>query len=1401
MYSIQCEIEFNNQTLKIDRTKLVETIEEYSEEAETIIVSGEGGSGKTALIKEFYEKVKGDIPFYIFKAVEFNILDVNGIFNKYGNYSLNEFIEMHKYEDNKFIVIDSAEKLSDLENQDVFKEFLSALFKNSWKIIFTTRYSYLDDLRFQFIEIYKLPFQVMNIENISAKKLKTLSEKYDFKLPNNKRLRKLIQNLFYLDEYLQNYQSIDHRINYSNFKNILWKKKIQKSTERKDNLHIERENCFLNLVRKRCESGLFFVEPEQCSNKALSKLETDEIIKYDSKQGGYFITHDIYEEWALEKIIEREFKTSRDYNDFFEQLGTSLPIRRAFRNWLSEKLIEDIDDIKLFIENVFLEEEIKSFWKDEILVSVLLSNYSQSFFNQFEKIIFRQDQHFLKKIIFLLRIACKEVDNSFLNNFDFKDNNVNLKHVFTKPKGAGWSYTIDFLYNHIDKFNPTNIDYIVPLLQDWNNNNKTSETTRKASLFALHFYNEIEFNDKYRYSSDIKEELIKIILHGASKIQDELKNVFEQIIENDWKNHRSPYFDLCSAILTSTYDNIPIIFCLPDYIIKIANLFWFITENENPLYTYDGIGAEKHYSLTRRCHNDYGPASAFQTPIYWLLKSSLKKTIDFILEFTNKAVKSYAISGFDKSVEEIDIIVDSEIKIKQFISNSLWNMYRGTGAPITPYLLQSIHMALEKYLLEFSKTDNKEIVESWLIYLIKNSKSASITSVITSVVLAYPDKLFNVAKILFKTNELFLYDNMRARSENQAKNLYSIGRGLNYQHKIFEDERIKTCDESHRELSLEDLIRYYQFFGDKNIDEKEFKKRQKVIWKIIDECYSKLADNSNKTDDNKTLRLLLARIDRRKMNPNLEQTDDGLLIDFNPELEEDLQKFSEESIKESNDMMKYTPLKLWATHKFNKNEKYKNYEQYEKNPQLVLKETKEIIDGLNNNNNRNFYLLNSSTPAYTCYTLIKEYDKQLTGDEKEYCKNILIEYAIQPFHPNYQYQIGDGVEVAINTLPFLFKLYPDEKEDFKMIFLLILFDSYPLGEYKRVCDYSIEAILNNLWDISYDDAQAIFLGFLKLKSKFNQLRNKIQSSYNQKNFKNQVLEKFNKKYESELEAIISNNISYSDIQIDKLELEVLETGFQMIPSNTSNDIHLDFIMNIISNFSKQLLTDDDNIDFSLRIRFFEKFSYFILNRKEKNINKFIQPFIDGFSDSREMAFFFQKLIFTEDKINKYNKFWNIWESFYDEIVNMCNNRTSSYHLSEIVHNYLLAWPYWSDTARKWHSLKDREKLFYKKVSKDIGHCPSVLYSISKLLNEIGSDFLNEGIFWISEMIEKNSNLLTEELETNTIYYIEILIRKYAYLNRPKIKTDLKIKNKIIIILNFLIEKGSVNAYLLREDLL
>ena len=107
---------------------------------------------------------------------------------------------------------------------DFFREFISALIQNNWKIIFTTRYSYLDDLNYHFTQILNIiPFRI-DIKNLSSEYLDTLSSRYKFILPQDEKLLDLIKNPFYLNEYLANYSN--EEINYQDFKNKLWNQHI-----------------------------------------------------------------------------------------------------------------------------------------------------------------------------------------------------------------------------------------------------------------------------------------------------------------------------------------------------------------------------------------------------------------------------------------------------------------------------------------------------------------------------------------------------------------------------------------------------------------------------------------------------------------------------------------------------------------------------------------------------------------------------------------------------------------------------------------------------------------------------------------------------------------------------------------------------------------------------------------------------------------------------------------------------------------------------------------------------------------------------------------------------------------------------------------------------------------------
>ncbi len=135
-----------------------------------------------------------------------------------------------------------------------------------------------------------------------------------------------------------------------------------------------------------------------------------------------------------------------------------------------------------------------------------------------------------------------------------------------------------------------------------------------------------------------------------------------------------------------------------------------------------------------------------------------------------------------------------------------------------------------------------------------------------------------------------------------------------------------------------------------------------------------------------------------------------------------------------------------------------------------------------------------------------------------------------------------------------------------------------------------------------------------------------------------------------------------------------------------------------------------------------------------------------------------------------------------------------------MHSYLFATVACNESAKEWHSLKDNNKRFFKEVSEKIGHCPSAIYAVSKLLNDIGSHYIDDGIFWISSIIRNNRELADKKLEVNTIYYLENLTRKYTFKNREKIKRTKAIKDNLLLILDYLINKGSVVGYMLRESI-
>lgn len=1266
---------------------------------------------------------------------------------------------------------------------------IKELTKYGWSIIFTTRYVYLNDLTFCIKEVFQIPYNVCDVSLLDTDELISIAKKFGFQLPSNLNFLERLRNLFYLREYTLHYQDINKQGNYKDFIEVLWRKRIMGSVI-KDNLHIERERCMTEIAMERCDTGRFYINANHMPQHALFMLKQDEILGYDNSYGGYFITHDIYEEWALIKIISYNFQNYLSVKDFFEVLGTSLSIRRAFRLWLSECLSDNLREIDDFVKESLSDNELAGFWIDELWVSVLLSDSSFSFFERFEKEIVSDDYKLLKRILFLLRIACV-------------DTTAGPGVETITPKGLGWENAISLVYKYWKDFGDRdrNINHVLPVLADWCTYNKVGRTTREAGLLALSIIQQAETQEHFYIYGDLEEKILKIVFNAAGEIRNELKDIFDRVVANHWVGHMEPYEGLCTKILEKPYLAVELIKVLPISVIQICDLFWKNNRDEDN-FEYAGIGFNHEYGLTDSHKLDYFPASANQTPIIWLLQVAFKETLDFIISFTNRAVEKYRHTECGlRDVKEITLHINGT-EVQQYVSNGIWGMHRGVIAPIVPCLLQSVHMALEKILLKIAQNLDSSIVKNILVSILINSKSASLTSLVCSVVLAYPEKYSDIALILFKTIELFYFDSIRQLNEFQVKSLYSIGYGLNKLNDVlYTDERLETCKEKFRNTCLENICLNYQYFGVKGFSEEQSTKYINRIYKILDEY---------KTDEIvcKEYGILLARMDRRNLTAKFSEHKDGsLLIEFTPkELAEDLKKKSEKAEIQQKEICKYSSLRVWSDFLHGKHAKLKKYDE---NPLLALSDTKQLLEELKSNDNINARL-NHSVPSYVCSKILINYLGKLSTEDKTFCKEIVVGTITNLFNDSYDYQIGDGVEAACHALPVLMNEYPEEIEDYILCMVFILFDESRLGEYKRICDYIIESVHeSNLWKENPKIAQAILLSYIKFKPIYHSIVSDLRKEQGYWGYlsKQSIITEFLNK----TEGIAIEKLEFCKEEIERLNIFDLGIVLQLIPSDTNDEEYKKIFETAIMKYASELFKDRHEHDlknsanysanfYRLRLIIFRQFSKFLLNREVSEIDKYIDPILNSLTETEETRLFIDEMISAEDSMCRNEQFWYIWIKMYPFIKALCL-KPKDYHFNDILISYLLAWRWWREGTESWHSLTTANIDFYYVASKELSHIPAVLYSVSRVLCTIGSKLKKEGVEWLYTIVSKNNALVLDGLESNTLFYIERFMKKFIFENKENIKRDFRLKRKVIEILNFIIEKGSMCGYQLRESML
>lgn len=451
---------------------------------------------------------------------------------------------------------------------------------------------------------------------------------------------------------------------------------------------------------------------------------------------------------------------------------------------------------------------------------------------------------------------------------------------FLKPAGGIWSKMTHFVFKHKDEINIIDkiyIDFII----EWSNKVQFINDlkyfypieARCIGLLIIEILNHNRDNNVHTLNFDNQKELIKTIYKLSGVVVEE----FNDLLEWSFKN-KETYLgrEVISSIKEDQNWVIPCLYT-PSSVIDVLRNSWLFIEEE----FQKEINNDKYSYRTKSKNNFFGfkqelsilNMGALGTPMFSLLDNHFWHGLRFVIELLNNSMDILSKEReCCKELVSITIEVNGEL-YEQKGSENLWCMYRGGTAECE--ILSSILMALESVLLNYAKYSEecewiKPFIDKVFVYILRNCKNIASTSIIVSILTAYPkcwgDKIFSLMKI----REIYRWDLHRCSIEISVE-CYS-------NNAIIKRERDESNSLPHRKKSLRELM--LELSLDDGI-------RQK--------CFD-IIDNFNKANNNRdeVWTLNLQQMDLRRQQL-VEISEDQIMLQtvYVPESAEHLRKFNQ----------------------------------------------------------------------------------------------------------------------------------------------------------------------------------------------------------------------------------------------------------------------------------------------------------------------------------------------------------------------------------------------------------------------------------------------------------------------------------------------------------------------------
>lgn len=1396
---IKITIGFDDKEIHFQRTELIEKISDSINNSQITIVIGKPGVGKTAVVKDLLKKDFPNASVIVFRADQFSVPTLANVLSNIGiNEPIDDIFSCVSLIPEKIVFIDSFEKLLESDTECAFRQFLT-LIKDypDIKVVLASRKYALDLLSLKF-DISCNSQQIIEIPLLDENELLIASQKYPNlnSLLENEKIKQFLQCPKYLDFALRTIDKAKNdlsNLTVSGFKNLLWNVLVVDAQNTKNGLPIKREKAFMNIAVKRAKEMKLFTKPDDTIDAdALVCLENDEIVFQENTNRKYSPTHDILEDWALERYVSEKYDEYSSPEDFFDNLGNEPAIRRAFRLWVEDYLIDNNDKLVELIRVLLSDNTIERYWADELLISVFRSDNCAYFFEAFEKDLLLDNGTFLNKCLHVIKTCCKEMvvigDNTFL-----------------VPIGDGWKCALSFIRNHVEQLNGIRMS-IISFMDDWYNklllkyDHVGIEEQNAAKSIVLCYIGKIENGSLMLDNNESYEKsLISILFDLAAISKEEIISLVKRCYdykknEHSWKLHS--FYEKIKERVLSGVGNVHFVDELPELVIEVAWKEWKYTpieENcpdDHALYFPHQLHEDERWGI--KC-SQYFPSGIYKTPFYNLLKYHPRDGVAFIVDFINYAVDFYVKAPdiqckFD--VTKVDVVIDGQMVSSKYACAELWFAYRGFS--VTSHLLESLLMSIEKYLLEIAriKSETSRIALNRIFdYVIRNSNNVAPLAVLSSVTMAYPEEAGAAMLPLFSVKEFYNWDLDRALHEHSSL------APLDNKVLFAQEERWKSNKLPHRakyQRGLLDFIVDYQY----NI---------RILNKDLFKIFDVLKSQSQSTDDI-TWKKNLLEIDVR--NHTVGEYDPKLGgFPVQPKYNEEIDGFIKENQAEYQ--------------RYQETSKYAGLLQnaWKNNELINLEEWIECYDYYTKkDNNAPLGMVILDRPVTLACLGLQIFSEQISKKQKEWCVKQLchtIVYIIQDTYHNggisAKYNITEK-EIALSSFHLLMDNASNEDDENAIALLVayMLIAPFANFEFEKNISYFRESFF-----VHYPTmAKRIWLVYIALsvyrksigynyrcesESQLQKEDDFIYSQLTNKGLCLNLLEISLDKCDRYIlyKAVVSTPIHFKDSDFYNFITHTLPIIIGDLQKAKENSVLNQVDYELTSNIEQYLALCLLDSDTCYSIPMFKMLIEAALCHKQ-NIrygrNELLE-FVDYVLDFLVIKLYDKGTLNETEEIYKkeIEHFWYLWNVFDELIPDNSNHHLIQKLLFDI--QYLLADDKGILNEDNWIVLENKKE-FYKRIL--TGKGKSYVASAIKVFSTIGNKaFMPDGISWIVEVLKSNP----ESCKYLSTTHADRMIKRIFYQHISIIKNNKKLTEDYLWILNKMVELGSSNAYFIRENVI